>query len=457
MKVLYGSPKLLIPYNKNPRDNRAAIEAVRISIREFGFNQPIVVDKAKVIIVGHTRREAAIEEGIAKVPYMIADHLSKSKARAYRLADNRTNQNSFWLEEQLKDELMALSPAERKSTAFTDDELENILEALFDEGLTDPDHVPEPQKKIITKTGDLWRLGKHRLLCGDASKREDVAALLGKKKINVAVTSPPYASQRVYVEDSGFKPVRPADYTDWFAAIQENIAAVLAKDGSFFLNIKEHADAGQRNLYVKDLTLAFVRKWQWQFVDEFVWAHTGTPKGPRQRFKNGWEPIFQFTKNRHKFRPKNVMHATDDAIDWGGKHPSMQDGRMKMDQNKNIAKDHIAAGRKHRVVGQAYPSNVLSIGKNMEALSHGAIYPMRLPQFFIRGFSDEGDNVFDPFIGSGTTMIAAEITGRNCFGIEIAAQYVDVAVKRWENFTGKKAKRIPAKPRARKHGKEKTR
>ena len=127
MKLLHASPKSLIPYSKNPRDNHGAIEAVKLSIKEFGFNQPIVVDKDKVIIVGHTRREAAIEIAMPKVPYMIAGHLTKAQVRAYRLADNRTNENSFWLEVELAEELIALTPGQRKSTAFTDDELDNLL------------------------------------------------------------------------------------------------------------------------------------------------------------------------------------------------------------------------------------------------------------------------------------------------------------------------------------------
>ncbi len=132
MKLLHASPKSLIPYNKNPRDNRKSIESVKVSIQEFGFNQPIVVDKDRVIIVGHTRREAALEIGMPKVPYMIASHLTKAQVRAYRLADNRTNENSFWIEADLAAELISLTPGQRKSTAFTDDELDGLLGAVQD-------------------------------------------------------------------------------------------------------------------------------------------------------------------------------------------------------------------------------------------------------------------------------------------------------------------------------------
>lgn len=124
------SPKSISPYEKNPRDNAGAIASVAQSIEDFGFNQPIVVDKDKVIIVGHTRHAAALLLGLRKVPVLIADHLTKAQARAYRLADNRTAENSYWLEDELAEELLALTPDQRKSTAFSDEQLEDMLSTI---------------------------------------------------------------------------------------------------------------------------------------------------------------------------------------------------------------------------------------------------------------------------------------------------------------------------------------
>jgi hypothetical protein len=126
------SPKSISPYEKNPRDNSKAIESVAQSIDDFGFNQPIVVDKNKIIIVGHTRHAAALLLGLKKIPVSVADHLTKAEVRAYRLADNRTNENSFWIETELAEELLALTSDQRKSTAFNDEELESILGAVSD-------------------------------------------------------------------------------------------------------------------------------------------------------------------------------------------------------------------------------------------------------------------------------------------------------------------------------------
>ncbi len=130
MKIRMLSPKSLTPYHRNPRDNSKAIESVAQSINDFGFNQPIVVDKNKVIVVGHTRHSAALLLELAKVPVTDCDHLTKPQIRAYRIADNRTNENSFWLEVELTEELLALKPKQRKSTAFTDGELEELLNTV---------------------------------------------------------------------------------------------------------------------------------------------------------------------------------------------------------------------------------------------------------------------------------------------------------------------------------------
>ena len=169
------------------------------------------------------------------------------------------------------------------------------------------DEVSEPPADPITRVGDIWIVGKHRLVCGDCRDESVVRRLFEGAKANVAITSPPYASQREYDASSGFKPIPPEKYSEWFGAVAANIASVLAPDASYFLNIKEHAEDGQRNLYVKDLALAHVREWGWRFVDEFCWRNTanGVPGGWPNRFKNAWEPVFHFTKaDKIKFRPE---------------------------------------------------------------------------------------------------------------------------------------------------------
>src|SRR5262249_24244481 len=160
----------------NPRLNDAAVEAVAASIRAFGFRQPIVVDVRGVIIAGHTRYKAALKLGLEEVPVHVAVGMSKAQAKAYRLADNQTATLSAWDEAKLPIELAQLQQMDFDLylTGFPADELMRLLGSEHNEGLTDPDAVPEPPDDPITKPGDLWFLGKHRLLCGDSSKPEDV-------------------------------------------------------------------------------------------------------------------------------------------------------------------------------------------------------------------------------------------------------------------------------------------
>ena len=304
--------------------------------------------------------------------------------------------------------------------------------------------------KPITQAGDIIYLGEHRLLCGDCRDAADMARLMNGEKINVAVTSPPYAERREYDATSGFHPIAPEAYIDWFEALSDLLALHLADDGSFFLNIKEHCESGQRSLYVKDLTLAMVRSFDWRLVEEYAWTHNGTPRAPKRRFKNGWEPIFHFTRNeQHKFRPDNVRHESQWAVAWEGKSdgeskPKKPDLGMSSSQGVQSAVRARREDKGHydEVPGLAYPSNSLSFGKNRDCLGHAAAYPIRLPQFFIQAHSDEGDLVLDPFAGSGSTLIACENTDRVGLMMEISPAYCDVIVNRWQALTGEAAERI---------------
>ena len=408
---------------------------------------------------------AAAKMKLEKVPCVQFSHLTDAQKRAYVIADNRLAMSAGWDEELLANELSDLfaDDFELDLLGFDADELEKMLDLDTSENEVAEDEVPEPPADPVTQPGDLWLLGDHRLLCGDCRNPKDMAKLIGKRKINVAITSPPYASQRTYDEESGFKPIAPDDFVDWFEGVQSQVAEHLASDGSWFINIKEHCEDGQRVLYVKDLTLAHVREWGWRFVDEYVWTHGGTPKAVKQRFKNGWEPIFHFAKSRHKFRPDSVMHKSGDIPDWSGLHPNAEE-IQKHGKTKGMALKGVNARAKqkgsnaklqgspeggkaiHDAVaaatnGMAYPSNVLSLGKNREALGHSAAYPTSLPDFFIRAYSDESDSIFDPFLGSGTTLIAAEQLNRKCYGMEISPQYCDVIIQRWEKLTGDKARK----------------
>src|SRR5215470_1008379 len=182
------------PYKNNPRHNDAAVDAVAASIRAFGFRQPVVVDEDGVIVVGHTRYKAALKLGMTEVPVHVATGLTPAQLRAYRIADNQTATIATWDDDKLPIELAALQQEgfNLELTGFDADELLRLLDSESNAGQCDPDAIPEPPDEPITKPGDLWLLGKHRLLCADSSKAEDVDRLLDGAAIHLVNTDPPY-------------------------------------------------------------------------------------------------------------------------------------------------------------------------------------------------------------------------------------------------------------------------
>jgi DNA modification methylase len=337
---------------------------------------------------------------------------------------------------------------------FTEEELRTLLaeaEPATGESPGAEEEIPEAPVDPVTRSGDIWSIGKHRLICGDCRDSAVVARLFDGKRTNMAITSPPYASQRAYDPSSGFRPVPPGEYVAWFRDVAANIAAILVPDGSYFLNIKEHADGGQRNLYVKKLTIAHVEQWGWRFVDELCWRKTddGVPGGWGNRFKNAWEPVFHFSRNEKiKFRPKEVGHWSDDCFDYSPDNPTSTSGSGLLgtgprgavaDQGKNHDSWQTTRRNANNLDGRhggiARPSNVIEVKTESSQGSHSAPFPRPLVEFFVKAFSDPGDIVFDPFLGSGTTIAAAQVLDRAGYGCEISPAYCDVILRRIGNLT----------------------
>jgi len=294
--------KRLVPNPRNPRTHSdAQIAQIAGSILAFGFNSPILIDSRSNIIAGHGRYLAALKLGLDTVPVIALDHLSEIEKRAYILADNKLSELGGYDDEVLRRELAELRDAEIDlgGLGFSDDELRVLLadaEVPDADAGAQEEEIPEAPAEPVTRPADIWCIGKHRLICGDCRDRDVVMRLFEGTQANLAFTSPPYATQREYDATSGFTPVPPEEYVGWFRGVAANIAAVLAPDGSYFLNIKPHADDGERNLYVMDLVLAHKRQWGWRFVDEFCWRKTdnGVPGGWGNRFKNAFEPVLVY-------------------------------------------------------------------------------------------------------------------------------------------------------------------
>jgi len=423
----------LIPYARNARTHSdEQVAQIAASIVEFGFNSPILVDSNSGIVAGHGRLLAAKKLGLNEVPVIVLDHLSEIQRRAYLLADNRLALNAGWNDELLAEELAAIESEgfDLGVVGFTNAELEGLLAEEAPEG-PEPaaeEEIPDAPAVPVTRPGDLWLIGPHRLICGDCRDHGVVARLFDGARANLVFTSPPYATQREYDPSSGFEPVPPEEYSDWFRAVAENVRTVLAEDGAYLLNIKEHAVDGERNLYVKDLVIAHKRQWGWRFVDEFCWRKTdnGVPGGWNNRFKNAWEPVHHFCRQAQiKFRPEAVSHASDDVFDYSPDNPKSTSGSGL-----------LGSGPRPRHEGLARPSNVIEVRTESNQGSHSAPFPRALVEFFIKAFSDPGDLVLDPFLGSGTTMAAAHVLDRVGYGIEISPAYCDVILRRIEHLTG---------------------
>ena len=442
----------LAPYARNARTHSPAqIDKLCKSIKEFGWTVPILVDGKNGIIAGHGRLLAAKQLGMTEVPVIEIATLSEAQKRAYVLADNKLAEDAGW-----DDQLLALELGDLRGldfdlslTGFDLGEVDQLFAAV--NAKTEPVEPPVPalRSQAVSARGDVWICGPHRVICGDCKDAADVARLFDGQRINLALTSPPYAEQREYDISSGFKPVPPAEYVEWFRPVSALVAEHLVADGSWFINIKPHAMGLDTSLYVFDLVLAHVRDWGWHFATEFCWERGGVPKSVRRRFKNQFEPVYQFTRGDWKIRPEAVKHMSDNVPKPRGKGAGQtswakhQGGGL---QNINPVSHQGEPGFEwfgdDIERGMAYPGNRLpTFNGTHTALGHQAAFPVGLPAWFMRAFSDIGDRCYDSFLGSGSSLIAAEQEQRIGYGCEISPLYCDVSVRRWQEFTKRHAVR----------------
>lgn len=439
----------LQPYARNPR--QGDVGAISESLRLHGQFRPIVVNKrTSVVLAGNHTLAAARALGWREIAVTYVD-VDEHKAAQIVLADNRANDLASNDAARLADLLQSLPTLE--GTLYDGDALDALLDDLSaplaapgregdsDGDGTSPegdlDAVPEPPAVPRTQPHDLLELGPHRLLCGDCRDRAATARLLEGSPVNLVVTSPPYAAQRAYDQSSGFAPIATEGYVAWYHAVAALLAEHLAPDGSYLLNIKEHTMDGQRALYVKELVLAHAREWGWLFVDEFCWLKTAMPGEYSGRFKNGWEPVFHFTRApRHKWDPDAMLT------------PSAEVPIFAPETNFKMGPGGLQEGEPPaKAPGLARPSNVLNlrgVGADRTEGPHPAAFPVALPAWFIRAFSATGDLVYDPFCGSGSTLVAAERAGRRFVGMEISPAYCDVVAQRYAALTGQQARWHPA-------------
>lgn len=429
------------PYERNPRLNDPAVEAVARSLKEFGFRQPIVVDTEHVIVVGHTRWKAAKQMGLGKVPVHVATDLTAEQIKAYRIADNQTATLAEWDYDLLPLELADLQGMnyELGLLGFAEDELNRLLASgdATGEGLTDEDDIPEPPDDPITQPGDVWVLGKHRLLCGDSSKPADVDRLLDGQVIHLVNTDPPY---NVKVEPRSNNAI---------AAGNSSFAKTSGKDkgsGGHHqkLDLARHPEKSKpthKQMRAKDRPLAndFVTD---EAFDELLDAWFGNAS--RVLVPGGSFYIWGGYANLGNY-PAPLKRAGlyfSQGIVWDKQHPVLT--RKDFMGAFEIAFYGWKEGAGHHFHGPNNATDLWHVKKvNPQSMVHLTEKPVELAKRAIEYSSLPGQNVLDLFGGSGSTLMGCEQTGRRAFLMELDQAYCDVIVKRWEQFTGKKAERIP--------------
>jgi DNA modification methylase len=390
----------LIPYAKNSRTHDdAQVAQIAASIKEFGWTNPILIDGDKGIIAGHGRLMAARKLGMTEVPVIELKDLTPTQKKAYIIADNRLALNAGWDDQMLTIELNEL--LEDKFSldllGFNADELNALLNPIeVTEGLTDEDEVPEPPLEPITKLGDVWILGNHRLMCGDSTSIDAVDKLMGGQSPNVMVTDPPYGinldqswrdkalgskalgkGNSNLVENDG-----RADWYDVWALFQGNVAYVW------------HASS------YTDVVMESLRKANFEVKQQIIWNKS----------------VMVMGRSDYHFKHEPCWYA------------------IRKNKNHNWIGD-----RKQTTIWDAAPPNHIMGGSKEDKTTHPTQKPAVLYEKAFLNHTNPGEYTYEPFGGSGTAIIVCEKLGRRSLTMELDPKYCDVIIKRWENFTGKKA------------------
>jgi DNA modification methylase len=413
LAVVYRLLSELKPNPKNPRcHSRQQIRQIAKSISAFGFNVPVLVDGDLNVVAGHGRIEACRQLGWTSVPTISLAHLTSVQAKAFLIADNRLTENSEWndrlLAEQLKELSLLNVDFELDVTGFELPEIDLRIESLSDGDAAedDPlDQIPAATGSVVTHPGDLWHLGQHRLLCGSALDAASYARLLDGEKAGLVFTDPPYnvavqghvsgkgaIQHREFAMASG--EMTQAEFTDFLRQACVQLAAHSVPGSIHYLcmdwrHVGELLAAG-KNIYAELLNVC-------------VWVkHNG---GMGSLYRSQHEFVFVF-KNGAASHCNNVQL---------GKH-----GR-----NRTNVWNYRGANDFGRATDEG---NLLAM--------HPTVKPVALVADALLDCSRRGDLVLDPFLGSGTTLIACERTGRRCCGVELDPPYIDTAIRRWQKYTG---------------------
>jgi len=396
----------LIPCARNARTHSdAQVAQIAASIKEFGWTNPVLVDGSNGIIAGHGRVLGARKLGLLEVPCIEIKNLTPTQIRAYILADNKLSENAGWDNELLSLEIKDLKGLDFDLSliGFDAKELKDLL-ADKTEGLTDPDEVPEVPSEPVSKLGDVWLLGKHRLMCGDSTDPEAISALMVGNKADMVFTDPPYG--------------------------------VAIGDKNKFLNSFHPSGCCLRNIEndtasPEELKLILVSAFSnlRSVLSDSCAVYVTAPQGGSLGMMMMMMMMMQ-----------EAGLPTRHGLNWVKNSPTFSLGRLDYDYQHEPILFTWTKTHKRTMQGQ-HKTSCWFIDKPRASKLHPTMKPVELIENAILNSSDAEDIVVDIFSGSGPTIIAAEKTGRCCYTMEIDPLYVDVGVKRWQEFTGREAVR----------------
>jgi len=408
----------IIPYARNPRLNDKAVDKVAASMKEFGFRQPIVVDEENVIIVGHTRYLAAQKLGLKSAPVHTAIGLTKEQVKAYRIADNRTHEESDWDNELLSLEIGELEDAgfDLGMTGFDTDELAVLLDGSMEDkkGNTGDDDIPPVPKKPVNRRGDVWVLGKHRLMCGDTTNAMDMAALMEDDMADLLWIDPPY---NVAYESGGMSiendDMGDDEFSAFLLAMFMSLYGIMKEGGCFYV---AHSDVGGTIFrdavkgagFMLKQTIIWVKNTAVLSRQDYNWRH--------EPILYGWKP-----GAGHYFGQDFTMNT---VIEEDTDFEKMNKDKLVELLNKIVLESETTVHYENKPT------------KNDV---HPTMKPVALVQRHIKASTRPGEIVIDGCGGSGSTLIAAEKIGRIARIMEFDPVYADVIVTRWQEFTGQKA------------------
>jgi DNA modification methylase len=389
LEIKFVNVETLIPYIKNARNNEKAVDHVATSIQSYGFKNPILIDSNNEIIAGHTRLLAAKKLGLKQVPTILVDDLTPEQVKAFRIADNKTAEYADWNFELLAQELeeLKLADYDLSLTGFDMSECEKLLDTLHEETVDEEDdfNVEEAlPEHPITRKGDIWLLGKHRLMCGDSTNPQDITILMDGKKAQLIVTDPPYNVDYTGKTKNALKiendKMDNHQFYDFLLAAHTRMYEVADDGASLYVF---HADSEGLNFRKSFIEAGF------KLAQCCIWAKQAMVMG-RQDYHWMHEPVL------YGWKPTSGHYWNSD--------------------------------RKQTTLWQ--------FDRPFRNEYHPTMKPIPLISYPIKNSSKLGDIVFDPFGGSGSTLIACEETDRICYTSELDPKYVDVIVKRYIAHVG---------------------